>query len=46
MALKWTSLVPATMAVCYFLILMYFKMKGGYKAVHIEGSGKEAHEVT
>jgi hypothetical protein len=45
MALKWTSIVPATMAALYFLILMYFKMKGGYKTVHIEGIGKEAHEV-
>ena len=44
-ALKWTSVVPATMAVLYLLILLFFKMKGGYKTVHIEGSGKEAHEV-
>lgn len=45
MALKWTSLVPATMAVLYLLIFLYFKAKGGYKAVHIEGSGKDAHET-
>ena len=45
MALKWTSAVPATMAVAYLLILLYFKSKGGYKAVHIEGSGHEAKEV-
>jgi MFS family permease len=34
-ALKWTSAVPATMAVCFLLLLLYFKAKGGYKAVHI-----------
>jgi hypothetical protein len=45
MALKWTSAVPATMAAAYLLILLYFKSKGGYKAVHIEGSGASAHEV-
>ena len=37
MALKLTSLVSATMAVLYFLLVMYFKMKGGYKQVHIAG---------
>ena len=45
MALKWTSIVPAMMAVLYLLILFYFKMQGGYKTVHIEGAGKAAHEV-
>ncbi len=45
MALKWTSLVPATMAAFYLLILLYFKSKGGYKAVHIEGAGETAREV-
>jgi len=24
---------------------LYFRMRGGYKQVHIEGSGKEAKEV-
>jgi MFS family permease len=45
MALKWTSIVPATMAACYLLILLYFKARGGYKAVHIEGQGASATEV-
>ncbi|HAM73895.1 MAG TPA: MFS transporter [Verrucomicrobiales bacterium] len=44
MALKWTSLVPATMALCYILLLLYFKAAGGYKAVHIEGTGHAAHD--
>ncbi|MCW5559629.1 MAG: MFS transporter, partial [Verrucomicrobiae bacterium] len=44
-ALRVTAAVPATMAVLYLLILLYFKSKGGYRAVHIEGSGHAAHEV-
>jgi hypothetical protein len=28
------------MAVCYILILLYFKAKGGYKAVHIDEGSK------
>jgi hypothetical protein len=35
MALKWTAIVPATMAVGYLLLLLYFKATGGYKVVHI-----------
>ncbi len=38
-ALRVTAAVPATMAVLYLLILLYFKAKGGYKPIHIE-SGK------
>ena len=44
-ALQITSFVPATMAALYLLLLLYFKAKGGYKAVHIEGSGSGAKEV-
>jgi len=44
-ALKVTAAVPALMAVLYFFILLYFKAKGGYKPVHIEGSGHGAKEV-
>jgi hypothetical protein len=36
MALKWTALVPATMAVLYLLLIIYFMMQGGYKRVVIE----------
>lgn len=36
MALRWTALVPATMAVCYLLLMLYFKATGGYKRVAIE----------
>lgn len=36
MALKLTAYVPAMMAVLYLLLILYFKARGGYKAVHIE----------
>ena len=36
MALLITSYVPLTMAVLYLLLILYFKVTGGYKAVHIE----------
>jgi hypothetical protein len=39
------SLIPATMAAIYLLLLLYFKAIGGYKPVHIEGVGHEAKEV-
>jgi MFS family permease len=35
-ALKLTSYVPLAMAVMYLLLILYFKSRGGYKAVHIE----------
>jgi len=41
-ALSVTAIVPATMAILYLLILLYFKSKGGYKAVHI-GEGSATH---
>jgi hypothetical protein len=44
MALKWTSLVPAMMAICYLLLILYFRATGGYHAVHIEGTGHGAHD--
>src|SRR5262249_15027210 len=44
-ALRVTAAVPATMAVCYLLLILYFKARGGYKQVHIEGSGAAAQEM-
>ncbi|MFN0196123.1 MAG: MFS transporter [Planctomycetaceae bacterium] len=32
MALQWTALVPAIMAIGYLILLLYFKSRGGYKA--------------
>jgi MFS family permease len=36
MALVITSYVPAAMAVVYLLMILGFKARGGYKAIHIE----------
>jgi hypothetical protein len=36
--LKADAFIPATMAVIYLLMLIYFKSIGGYKAVHLEGT--------
>lgn len=43
--LKADSFIPATMAVIYLLLLLYFKAIGGYKPVHLEGTeaAKQAH---
>lgn len=48
-ALQITAAVPVTMAVCYLLIVIYFMAKGGYKAVHLDSSGREievSHKAT
>lgn len=37
MALKITAAVPAMMAVLYLILILYFKAKGGYKALHVDG---------
>ncbi|MCA9212299.1 MAG: MFS transporter [Planctomycetales bacterium] len=39
MALKLTAIVPAVMAVCYLLLIAYFKSIGGYKALTINADG-------
>ncbi len=36
-ALLWTAVVPATMAVGYLLLFLYFKMTGGYTAQTLAG---------
>ena len=40
--LKADSFIPATMAVIYLIILLYFKAIGGYKPVHLEGTSAAA----
>jgi MFS family permease len=40
MALIWTAVVPATMAVLYLLIILGFQLKGGYKPVHLDLEGE------
>ena len=37
MALRITAIVPFTMFLCYGLLNLYFKSKGGYKAVNVKG---------
>ncbi len=41
MALKVTAGIPATMAVGYLILLLYFRAIGGYKLVEIGPGGKE-----
>jgi len=36
--LKADALIPATMAIIYLLLMIYFKSIGGYKAVHLAGT--------
>jgi len=40
-ALKVTAAIPATMAVGYLLLLIYFRATGGYKLVEIGPGGRE-----
>ncbi|MFN5313517.1 MAG: MFS transporter [Planctomyces sp.] len=42
-ALKLTSFVPAAMAVLYLLLILYFKARGGYKAVQVDGAAPAGH---
>ncbi|MCG8649401.1 MAG: MFS transporter [Pirellulales bacterium] len=43
MALRYTGLIPATMAVCYLLLILYFRSIGGYTAVHLDAEQDETH---
>lgn len=36
MALKYTAYIPATLAVLYLLLILYFRATGGYRAIHVE----------
>ncbi len=45
MALRMTAAIPATMATLFLILILYFKARGGYKQVHIEGTGEGAKEV-
>ena len=39
MALKWTALVPALLAVGYLILLLYFRARGGYRQVELDEGG-------
>ncbi|HUR46758.1 MAG TPA: MFS transporter [Candidatus Saccharimonadales bacterium] len=43
--LRADSFIPATMAVIFLLLLLYFKSIGGYKPVHIDTTTKTAKET-
>jgi MFS family permease len=45
MALQITARIPMMQAFLLLCVLIYFKSKGGYKQVHIEGEGTAAREV-
>ena len=39
MALKWTAVVPALLAVGYLILLLYFRARGGYRQVELNEGG-------
>jgi MFS family permease len=41
MALQWTALVPAMMAVGYLILVLYFRTQGGYTAQVLTGHAAE-----
>jgi MFS family permease len=45
-ALTWTAYVPAAMAVGYLLLVLYFLMRGGYKAEVLIGHAAEDEKFT
>jgi hypothetical protein len=43
--LRWTALVPAMMAVGYLLLVIYFKISGGYKVELLKTDGSKKAPV-
>ncbi len=43
-ALKVTAAVPAVMAIAYLILILVYKAKGGYKAVHLESTGPSSRK--
>jgi hypothetical protein len=39
-ALFWTAAVPAALAVGYLLLILVFKLQGGYRQIHLTGPGE------
>ncbi len=46
MALKWTAVVPLTMAVGYLLLVIYFRAKGGYQVEVLHGKKPDGEKYT
>jgi MFS family permease len=45
-ALTWTAAVPATMAGCFLLLIIYFTLRGGYKVEVLVGHKAEDEKFT
>jgi MFS family permease len=45
-ALFWTAAVPATLAIGFLLLFLYFRATGGYKQVHLEEHAGNAEGAT
>jgi MFS family permease len=45
-ALTWTAAVPATMAVGFLLLIIYFRLRGGYKAEVLTGHPTDTDKYT
>jgi MFS family permease len=46
MALRWTAIVPACMAIGFGILFVYFSMTGGYQAIELRGHHPEGEEFT
>ncbi|MCE9527031.1 MAG: MFS transporter [Planctomycetales bacterium] len=46
MALQWTALVPALMAIGYLILVVYFRSQGGYTAQVLSGHKAEDEKFT
>lgn len=46
MALKVTAAIPATMGLCYLILVIYFQSQGGYKQVVLHGEESETEQYT
>ena len=46
MALKLTAAVPATMAIGYLILVLYFRAKGGYRVEVLHGAKPEGEHYT
>ena len=42
--MQWVAILPLVMAVCYLGLIVYFKSKGGYKAIELSADGQVAGE--
>lgn len=42
-ALAKVTIFPAFMFVCYIILILYFKSRGGYSAVHLGAAGDSSH---